>query len=427
MSNEQPSPNSIDELPSGAHRVVTFPHDPAISLHLPDNDVDDPELSIVIPAMNEEAVVGDFLAWCVEGIADAGVTTEILILDSSSDRTPDIALGAGARVLRTPVRGLGRAYLDALPIIRGRYVIMGDADCTYDFRELKPFMARFHAGDSFVMGSRFKGSVEPGAMPALHRYFGTPLTTFILNLIYGSQFSDIHCGMRGITLEALQRMNLRSQSWEYASEMVVKSVRLGLPTSEVPVHFRKDRPGRVSHHRRIGWFSPWHAGWINLRAMLIHGADYFVMKPGVTLLALGLLMTLPLALGPLSIGGVTFSLNTMFLGSVFAVVGLQGLFLGCIAESLYDATGAARRRWLSVFAYTRTTVACLALFVIGITLCFKFVRDFVGAGLTVSPAMTDTNHMAVTGLLAIVLAFTTFVATLTLHAVDTATAEKCDG
>jgi len=404
----------------GTPSVVSFPDDPDISLHLPADDVEAPELSIVIPALNEEAVIADFMAWCHEGIAEAGVAAEILILDSSDDRTPDIALAHGARVLKLPRRGLGRAYLDAIPHIRGRFVLMGDADCTYDFRRLKPFLEHFRAGASFVMGSRFAGSIEAGAMPALHRYFGTPLTTFILNFIYGSRFSDIHCGMRGITLDALKHMNLRSQSWEYASEMVVKSVRLGLETVEVPVHFYKDQPGRVSHHLRIGWFSPWHAGWINLRAMLVHGADYFVMKPGLLLLALGLLLTLPLAAGPLTVGGVTLSLNTMFLGAVLAVVGLQGLFLGCIAESLYDASGEARRRWLGIFSYTRTTIVCMLLFALGLMLCLNFVRAFADAGFTVVDGMTATNHLAVAGLFAIALAFTTFVSTLTLHAVATA-------
>ncbi len=416
--------------PPGTARVLSFPDDPDISLHLPSDDVEAPELSIVIPALNEEAVIADFMAWCHEGIAEAGVAAEILILDSSDDRTPDIALAHGARVLKLPRRGLGRAYLDAIPHIRGRFVLMGDADCTYDFRRLKPFLEHFRAGASFVMGSRFAGSIEAGAMPALHRYFGTPLTTFILNFIYGSRFSDIHCGMRGITLDALKRMNLRSQSWEYASEMVVKSVRLGLETVEVPVHFYKDRPGRVSHHLRIGWFSPWHAGWINLRAMLVHGADYFVMKPGLLLLAIGLLLTLPLAAGPLTVGGVTLSLNTMFLGAVLAVVGLQGLFLGCIAESLYDASGEARRRWLGIFSYTRTTIVCMLLFALGLMLCLNFVRAFADAGFTVVDGMTATNHLAVAGLFAIALAFTTFVSTLTLHAVATAadaTATKRSG
>ena len=122
-------------------------------------------------------------------------------------------------------------------------------------------------------------------MPPLHQYFGTPFTTWILNRLYGSKFSDIHCGMRGITRDALLRMGIVSQSWEYASEMVLKSVRMELRTTEVPVTFLKDREGRLSHHKRSGWFSPFAAAWINLRAMFVHGAEFFLFKPGIVLLA----------------------------------------------------------------------------------------------------------------------------------------------
>ena len=200
---------------------------------VPAADVADPELSIVIPALNEELTIADFVAWCHAGMKAAGVVGEILIVDSGSDRTTELALAGGARVLRTPKRGLGRAYIDALPFIRGRYVLMGDCDCTYDFRELAPFVEKFRGGAEFVMGSRFRGYIEPGSMPPLHRYLGTPVTTAILNVIFGSRFSDIHCGMRGITRDALMRMDLRSQSWEYASEMVLKSVHMRLRTEEV--------------------------------------------------------------------------------------------------------------------------------------------------------------------------------------------------
>src|SRR6266567_5405190 len=197
-------------------RSSSVPHGPVdkdVTLFVPDEDVADPELSIVIPALNEELTVGRFVDWCREGLREANVRGEIIIVDSSSDRTAEIALARGARVLKTPKRGLGRAYIDALPFIRGEYVLLGDADCTYDFRELANFVEKFRAGYEFIMGSRFKGSIEDGAMPPLHRYFGTPLTTWILNVMYGTHFSDIHCGMRGITLSALKRLKLASQSW----------------------------------------------------------------------------------------------------------------------------------------------------------------------------------------------------------------------
>ena len=145
---------------------------------------------------------------------------------------------------------------------------------------LTPFVERLREGYEYVMGSRWIGSIEPGAMPWLHQYFGTPLTTGILNRLYSSKFTDIHCGMRGITFDSLVRMDLQSESWEYASEMVLKSVHMELRTAEVPVTFLKDREGRLSHHKRSGWFSPWQAAWINLRAMFVYGSDFFVLSRG---------------------------------------------------------------------------------------------------------------------------------------------------
>ena len=283
--------------------------DSELELLVPEHDVSEPELSIVVPALNEQITIRDFVAWCREGLAKAGVVGEILIVDSGSDDTAQIALAGGARVLKTPKRGLGRAYLDALPFIRGKFVLMGDCDCTYDFREIAPFVEKFRQGAEFVMGSRFRGYIEPGAMPALHRYLGTPVTTWILNTIFSSRFSDIHCGMRGITKESLVRMDLRSQSWEYASEMVLKSVHMRLRTEEVPIRFLKDREGRLSHHKRSGWFSPWHAAWINLRAMFVYGANFFLFRPGLVLFAVGCLLTFPLSFGPITLGPITFSLH----------------------------------------------------------------------------------------------------------------------
>ena len=186
------------------------------------------ELSIVVPALNERITVTEFVEWCKAGIAQAGVSAQILIVDSSTDETPQLALAAGAEVLRVPKRGLGRAYIDAIPFIRGQWIVMGDADLTYDFRELAPFVAEFKKGAEYVMGSRFSGSIEDGAMPGLHRYFGTPLTTWILNRIYHSRYSDIHCGMRGLTREALAKIDLK----------VEKSVKLG-------VHRSKDNSGAI--------------------------------------------------------------------------------------------------------------------------------------------------------------------------------------
>jgi glycosyltransferase involved in cell wall biosynthesis len=397
------------------------PPDSDVTLLVPAEDVAEPEISIVIPALNEELTVGEFVDWCKQGLERAGVEGEILIVDSSDDSTAEIALSRGARVLKTPRRGLGRAYIDAIPYIRGRFVLMGDADCTYDFRELAPFVERFREGYDYVMGSRWKGSIGPGSMPKLHQYLGTPVTTWILNRLYGSRFSDIHCGMRGITRDALVRMDLHSQSWEYASEMILKSVHMELRTAEVPVSFLKDREGRLSHHKRSGWFSPWAAAWINLRAMFVYGSEFFVFKPGLALVAIGLLLTLPLSFGDLDMGAITLSLNSQFLGVAVLTVGGQAFFLGCIAQVLFDYTGRHRERWLRIFPYTRTVLIAFGLVVLGVAFAIPLVVSYLENDLALQSADTLENHLAVTGLAAVIAGAQLFVFTLLLHGVVVAT------
>jgi glycosyltransferase involved in cell wall biosynthesis len=398
-----------------SHTADTSAQDPALQLLLPEDDLTSPECSIVIPALNEELTIGDFVDWCRRGLADAGVAGDILIIDSSTDRTAEIALAHGARVLRSPRRGLGRAYIDALAYVRGRYLIMGDADCTYDFRELRGFVHEFQRGQEFVMGSRWKGTIEEGSMPALHRYLGTPVTTWILNVMYGSRFSDIHCGMRGITVDALKRMALQSQSWEYASEMVLKSVHMGLRTSEVPVRFLKDREGRVSHHKRAGWFSPFHAAWINLRAMFVYGVEFFALKPGLSMLILGLAICLPLCFGPITLGRVHLSLYWMLLGATLTILGLQSLYVACLAEVTHDYSGSARKRWLRVFPYTRTVLLAAAGFGGGLVLGLLLVFDYLRSDLSLSPA-DRIPYLGVIGLVMVLASFMTFTFVLLLHA-----------
>lgn len=386
-----------------------------LELLVPAEDVSDPELSIVVPALNEQLTIGDFVEWCHEGLKKAGVRGEILIVDSSTDDTAAIAVAKGARVLKAPKRGLGRAYLDAIPYIRGRYVVMGDCDCTYDFRELAPFVEKFRGGAEFVMGSRFRGYIEPGSMPPLHRYLGTPVTTWILNVIFSSKFSDIHCGMRGLTLDALKRMDLRSQSWEYASEMVLKSVHLGLRTEEVPIRFLKDREHRLSHHKRSGWFSPWQAAWINLRAMFVYGPDFFLYKPGLVVLALGLVLLGLTARGPFDLGPITLSLHWMLLGLSLAILGLQSVFSGILGQAMHDPTGARTDAWVRRFPYTRTVFICAGLFVLGLVPVAELLRTYVHNGYRLF-SLEATTHLAVVGLFLLIAGFSLFGFTLLLHA-----------
>jgi glycosyltransferase involved in cell wall biosynthesis len=395
--------------------------DEETELLLPVHDIDSPEISILVPALDEQLTIMEFVGWCQEGLRKANICGEIVVVDSSTDETSERALEGGARVLRTPRRGLGRAYKDAIPYVRGDYVVMGDADCTYDFRQLTPFVDRFREGYEFVMGSRWRGSIEPGSMPRLHQYLGTPITTWILNRLYSSHFSDIHCGMRGITREGLLAMNLESDSWEYASEMVIKSVQMGLRTTEVPVDFLHDRNGRMSHHKRAGWLSPWRAAWSNIRAMFVYGSDFFMLKSGLVAFVVGLLITLPLSDGPIKIGHLSFSLYWMLLGMTLTVIGLQAFLLGCIAQLLFDYRGIARARWLAVFPYTRTVVVAVITALVGVGCTAPLLVYYFSHDERLSLHASLQDGLGITGLMLLMIGFCLFIFTLVFHGAVIAT------
>ena len=392
--------------------ISAFGEAPTVEhLFIPVSDDADfePEVSIVVPALNEQITIGEFVLWCKEGLTRAGVSGEILIVDSSTDSTPAIALDNGARVLRVPKRGLGRAYIDALPYIRGKFVIMGDCDLTYDFRDLKQFVDCYRRGAEFVMGSRFKGSIEAGAMPPMHQYFGTPVTTWIMNSIYHSAFSDIHCGMRGVTKSALEQIDLRSQSWEYASEMVLKAARLRLRTVEVPVQFFKDREGRLSHHKRAGLWSPWIAGWINLKVMLVYTPDSFLLKPGAALFLAGLLLTSSLVRGAYKIGNVGFDLHFMLLGMTMAVLGYGSLQIGMLARLNHGLRRSfVGDRFFRSFTYDRGMLAAGTILALGVLMNLTLLWQYFSGGLR----LYEISYVAVYGLFLITVGFQTFGFTL---------------
>ena len=221
--------------------------------------------------------------------------------------------------------------------------------------------------------------------------------------------------MRGITKDALARMHLQSQSWEYASEMVLKSVHMHLRTAEVPVRFLKDRDGRLSHHRREGWLSPFKAAWINLRAMFVYGADFFTFWPGIVLAGLGMVIVLMTSTGPVSVGPVTFSLTWQLLGLAMTTLGQVGFFIGITARILFDYTGVERARWLGVFRYTRTTALVTLVGVAGVGMTIPLVHRYFADGLELAEIGTVT-YVAITGLVLVVSSVITFVFMLLLHA-----------
>ena len=379
------------------------------------------EISIVIPALNEEITVGEFVDWCKEGLEKAGVSGQILIVDSSTDRTPQIALEHGAEVLRVPKIGLGRAYIDALPFIRGPYVLLGDADLTYDFREIRPFLEKFREGYEYIMGSRFKGTIDEDAMPPLHRYFGTPVTTWMLNFIYGSHFSDIHCGLRGVTLDGFLRMRMRSQSWQYASEMIIKSIHLRLKTTEVPIVFHKDREGRISNLKRGGWFGPWYAGWVTLQALCTYGADFFLFRPGLFLTVGGVIGVGALFNGPIQLGSLGLSLHWMLLFLLCAIIGLQSTLMGVLAKALYDPEKRRSPAWLHHFGFTRSALVSGVLLLLGLASAAGLVGHYVQGGFRLPATLTAESYRAVAGLGLILAAAIYFTFGLIFNALYEAT------
>ena len=374
---------------------------------------ENPLVSILVPCLNERLVIGEFVDWCMAGLSAAGVSGEVLIVDSSSDDSPSIAKAHGATVLSVPKRGLGQAYIDALPRVRGRYVILGDCDLTYDFRELKPFVEKLNEGFEFVMGTRMRGTIEAGAMPPLHRYFGTPVTTMMLNALYGTHFSDIHCGMRAMTADALRRIDLQSAGWEYASEMVLKAARLGLKCGEIPIHFYRDREGRTSHHKRSGWLSPWRAGWVNLKAMFLFAPDALLLKPAIFALVVGMILACTLCTGPKTIGRLGFDLHWMLLGVTLSTVGYSALHLALLSRAYYGFDLRWRQRVLNWFSYNRGMTLGLCLMFIGVLANLVLVYRWWRHGLH----LYEIQYQAVFGLLLIVLGWQTITHTLILHMV----------
>jgi glycosyltransferase involved in cell wall biosynthesis len=302
-------------------------------------------VSVVVPTKNEEISISTFLEWCFEGFSNSNVDGEVILMDSSTDMTAEIARKAGATVIHVDAPGLGNAYLQAKGKINGKIVILGDADCTYDFREIDKFIKKIDDGFDLVMGSRFKGNIEKGAMPPHHQFFGSPGTTFVFRLLTGLKLTDIHCGMRALKTEHFEQLPFLEHGWEYATEMIVASHNLGGKIGEIPIAFFKEPEGRTSHHKRSGWMSPFKAGWGTLKTTCTYSLDRILLVPG---LLLGLISyTLAVArvtnLSMFNDLGIGSSAGTAFVG--LSMAGFSAFALGLIAGCLYDQTGRKISNW----------------------------------------------------------------------------------
>jgi glycosyltransferase involved in cell wall biosynthesis len=285
-----------------------------------------PEISVVIPCLNEEEAVGAVVDQAWEGIRRAGRPGEIVVVDNAStDRSAEVALDHGATVVRELRPGYGSAYLAGLGVARGKYIVMGDADETYPMQDLGPFVDRLAAGDDLVMGSRFEGTIHGEAMPWMNRHIGNPILTGLLNVLFGVKISDAHCGMRAVRKDALPTLDLHSTGMEFASEMVFKAFRRKLRVSEIPIDYYP-RVGE-SKLNRFG------DAWRHVKFMLLYSPSWLYFVPGALLLLLGLAGAIVLAAGPVEILGRTWQIHTLFLFMFAILLGAQVVQLGIFARA----------------------------------------------------------------------------------------------
>ncbi|MGH9897537.1 MAG: glycosyltransferase family 2 protein [Pyrinomonadaceae bacterium] len=278
------------------------------------------ELSVVMPCLNE----AETLAICIEkarrSLQDLGIAGEVIIADNgSTDGSQEIAREHGARVIGIEAKGYGSALMGGILAARGRFIIMGDADDSYDFANLAPFVEKLRAGFDLVMGNRFKGGIKPGAMPPLHRYFGNPVLTGIGRIFFHSPCGDFHCGIRGFSKQAVMRMDLRTTGMEFASEMIVKATLAGMRIAEVPTTLSPDGRSRPPHLRS------WRDGWRHLRFLLLYSPRWLFLLPGLFLMLFGFIVSLWLLPGPRSIEGVTFDIQTLFFAAMTIIIGYQAV------------------------------------------------------------------------------------------------------
>ena len=276
------------------------------------------ELSIVMPCLDEAETLEACVSKAQRFLREHGVAGEVIVADNGSrDGSPALAERLGARVVHVAERGYGAALDGGIAAARGRYVVMGDADDSYDFSALAPMLDALRDGAALVMGNRFRGGIRPGAMPWLHRFVGNPVLSALGRLFFKSPVGDFHCGLRGFSREAYARIQPRTIGMEFASEMVIKATLAGLPVAEVPVVLHPDGRSRRPHLRT------WRDGWRHLRFMLLFSPRWLFLMPGLVLLAAGGLASLWLLGGGRAVGGVEFDIHTLLVAGIACVVGYQ--------------------------------------------------------------------------------------------------------
>jgi glycosyltransferase involved in cell wall biosynthesis len=371
-----------------------------------------PLVSVILPCLNEAEGVGICVEKARRALAALGLPGEVVVVDNgSTDGSPEIAAAAGARVVHEQRRGYGSAYLRGFQEARGRYLVMGDADDSYDFADIPRFLAPLLAGDcDMVMGTRLKGKILPGAMPWSHRWIGNPILSGMLKLLFHTRISDAHCGMRAFSREALERMALRTTGMEFASEMVVNALRVHLRLQEIP----------ITYHPRQGTskLNGLRDAWRHVRFMLLFSPSYLFQLPGLLLVVVGGLLILVLAGGPRRMFGHLWYFHPLLFGALALILGYNLILFDVLAKTFSMGAGFARpEQWLrrfEIFTLERGLLAGGLAFLAGAGLEVKIVLDWVRSGFG---AMMAVRGITI-GMLAMVLglqtAFASFLVSLML-------------
>jgi glycosyltransferase involved in cell wall biosynthesis len=374
------------------------------------------ELTILMPCLNEAETIASCVKKAASYLARSRLRGEVLIADNgSTDGSQEIAQGLGARVVPISERGYGAALIGGIEAARGHFVIMGDADDSYDFSQLDGFVAKLREGNDLVMGNRFKGGIAPGAMPPLHRWLGNPVLSFIGRIFFKAELGDFHCGLRGFNTRVIRDLKLRSRGMEFASEMVVRCRLARMRIAEVPTTLKKDGRSRRPHLRT------WRDGWRHLRFLLIFSPRWLFFYPGLVLLILGIALSALLLPGPVYITpSISLDIHTFLVSAVTILIGMQCISFAVVVRRYAAARGLLPRskvveRFLVPLTLERVLLVALLIGLLGIGGLVWCVGRWADAGFGPLQygAMIRVLTVSITGLaLALQLAFTAFLSSI---------------